>query len=268
MQTPLLRQKGQSLLEILFAIAIFTIGFITIGYLLIDAEKALVRNIEFTEARLLSREGIEAVRTIRDRNFTDVNVGTYELVKDGNLWNLESVTPSDSKYTRTITIRKTEPGTREITSSVVWNDMHQVARNVALTAILTNWRVTDGDAELLQVDTSNAVLSETTEALTNISIQNTGLMPIVITSMILAWDNFNTLHQITVEGTDVFTIPTPPSDGLVSGASIDITDYTLGAFEGAKTIGQILFNGSMYGTDFLLTFVLGDGSERTVRVDF
>ena len=71
--------RGQSLIEMLFAVAVFTIGVVTIGYLVFDSFTSLRFGKETMQARLLASEGLEAVRTIYEDDFALLESGTYGL---------------------------------------------------------------------------------------------------------------------------------------------------------------------------------------------
>jgi Tfp pilus assembly protein PilV len=262
-------QKGQSLMEILFAVAVFTIGFITIGYLVIDAEHSLIRNIEFTQAQLLAREGLEAVRIIRDRDWNDVTVGTYGIVFEDNTWNftLES-SDTTSKFVRSIIVTETAQGMKEILSTVVWNDSLGHERSLSLVGALSDWRGPRGGFTSFVVDTTNVALSETQEAITTLQIQNIGLEPIIISGMMFEWDNSHTLHQIVVNGEDVFFVPSDSELSIRPGEVIDTTDFELVAGSSPLPIDSIVFDGPMLGSTVLVTFMLGDGSMQSTSLSF
>lgn len=259
------RESGQSLIEILFAITLFVIGVVTIGYLVIESQRSLQNNIEFTQASLLAEEGIEAVYSIRDRDFSLLAEGTYGISAVNGSWELLTASSdTTSKFIRSVTIEDIDGDIKKIVSTVTWDEQEQ---SVAFSSYVTNWKDYGGNASALLVATSTAALSISGEELQGITIENTSIEPITIAEISLQYDSLNTMHQITIDGTPVFLMASSSSSAASSGDIIDIEDYTLQSGIGPNTIDAFAFNGSMLGIDILITFIMSDASVREVAVD-
>ncbi len=258
-------EKGQSLMEIVFAIAIFTVGIVAIGYLSIDAQRSLNKHILSSQARLLAVEGIEVARIIRDNDFASLTPGTHGLQLAGGLWSfvgsVEEVSPA---FDRSIIISNVSPGIKKVSSKVTWSDSSQVGREVFFDSYLTDWRVIHEEAEFISIDTSSSTLSEGLDSVIDITIENTGPNPITIIEMVVEWNNLNTLSQIIVQGTEVFS----SLIGINSGEVIDITDYVLGVGTGTHTINQIQFSDSMIGSNLTIKFNMSDNSQAVASTSF
>lgn len=264
-----IRQSGQSLIEILFAIAIFTVGVLTIGYLIIDAQASLQKNIEFTQARLLASEGIEAVHSIRNADFNNLAVGTYGLELVDATWNLVQSEPDEtSKFIRTITIEDINPKVKHVISTVVWVDgIGQAEHHLSFESYITSWTQDNTDAEALVLEGDAATTSPSGEEIIGLVIENTGSDEITITEIMGEWNTAYTVQNITIDGTEVFAVSTTTEAG-VSGGTIDIEDYLLLPNEGPKTIDVIDFDGSMVGSTLTLDFILSDESSKDISLDF
>ena len=262
-------QSGQSLIEILFAIAIFTVGVLTIGYLTIDAQVSLQRNIEFSQARLLAYEGIEAVRTIRNSDFNNLSAGTYGLTLSGAVWGLEEGEPDQtSKFIRTIEIEDISPKIKHVTSFVVWSGIGQIERNVSFESYVTSWTQEASDADSIVISSDQATTSSNGEEVLELTIENTGSDEITLTEMVGVWNNINTIQAITIGGTEVFAVSTSSPQGEVSGATVDIVDYLFMPEVGSVDIDSIMFDGSMVGATLTLSFVFSDQSSKEVNLSF
>lgn len=134
------KQSGQSLIEIIFAIAIFTIGIVTIGFLAIDARVSIAEATNMVQARMLAEEGIEAVISIRDKDFDLLTSGTYGLLLVGGYWTLSSAVDNQFGFERTIDIVNIDDDTKDVTSQVRWNSVNGKEKKVLYTIRLTNWR--------------------------------------------------------------------------------------------------------------------------------
>lgn len=255
-------------MEILFAIALFVIGIVTVEYLLIDAQRALMKNVEYTQAHFLAYEGVEVVESIRNNSFEELTPGVSNLILVDGVWTLGiDTTFIDSKFTRDVSITDADAHTKKIVSSVRWIDASLTEQEVSLTRHLTDWQGRLNEAASLSVFVGEATLSIDEEALINITLENTGDTPITVTEMRLQWSNSQTLLSITQDGTTIFANATS-SPAIDSGALVDVNDFVVEGGSIAETLGPIIFNGSMNGSDFLVSFTLSDGSTKDVRVDF
>lgn len=259
-----LTQKGQSLIEILFAITIFTMGVVTIGYLILSGLNALNYTNESSRARFLASEGIEAVTSIRDGDFDMIPAGTYGLMIHEGHWVLASSSDVHGKFIRTITIDDIDTDTKDVTSNVVWNMLGGNQKNITYTTRLTNWNQTKGDAGYLDVATDGISLNASSTELSGLRIKNMDATSIVITGMTIFWNASVQLERITIGGNDVFTAST--SVPVSSGVPIDIVDYTLEPISGFHTIDAFVFDGSLGNSNLTVLCTLSDGSIRSIYI--
>ena len=146
------RNKAFSLMELVLAIAIFAIGSIVAGNLMIDANTATRIDLDKAQAVLIAREGIEAVTSIRDANFAYLSTSTWphglESGGGGFGWAFSTATSTvvEAKFYRSIYITLnptsdfTSTSTAIATSTVTWENARGVSDSVSLTTVLTNWR--------------------------------------------------------------------------------------------------------------------------------
>lgn len=153
----LIPNYGQSLVEVVVALAIFALLAAAIVTLAAGSFIGLNKGGEQTQAEAFAEEGIEAVRAIHDRAWNELIYSPAKISAAGNQWGLIS-TPSeliDNKYTRTITFsdvcRNSSndiadcPGTytdvhsKRVTVKVEWTAGPSVTNMVQRIAYLTNW---------------------------------------------------------------------------------------------------------------------------------
>ena len=72
-----INNKGQSLLEVIIALGLFAIAAGTVFILLGSQFKSLEIVRDGTQAISLAEEGLEAVRTIRDRYWDELDLGNH-----------------------------------------------------------------------------------------------------------------------------------------------------------------------------------------------
>lgn len=150
------KNDGFSLIEIIMAIAIFAVlagGGLT-GFIPVLNQNR--QSGEILEANRLAEEGLEAARSIRNRNYNLVSNGTVGVGISNNLWNFVGTSDVTDKYTRQLIISTasrdaggtlslsgtSDPDTKLVTSKITWNYSVGDTKQFSLNTILTNWRQT------------------------------------------------------------------------------------------------------------------------------
>lgn len=136
------QEKGISVVEVVIAIAVVSTAFFAISQVSILAIRASAERNTKSEALMLSQEGMEAVRSIRDAswstNIAGLNFGsTYYTATSSGQWILTQTDPGliDGKFTRTVKIENVsrninddivtsgganDPYTKKVTVTVSW----------------------------------------------------------------------------------------------------------------------------------------------------
>ncbi|KKP37754.1 MAG: LVIVD repeat protein [Candidatus Peregrinibacteria bacterium GW2011_GWA2_33_10] len=149
------QKKGQVLLEVLLAVLIFSIITLAAINLLFYSIQAQQRRFEQNAAYSLLRECFEAVRHVRDTDFSLLQNGTFGLnFSSGNINLVAGNEIIDNKYTRAITISDifrdndlniADTGTLDLHSKkaiceISWKPAHLPPRQINSQSILTNWQ--------------------------------------------------------------------------------------------------------------------------------
>ncbi len=162
--------QGQSMVEIVVALAIFVLIIASLTSLILGSFSSLERGKQFTKAQTLAQEGIEAVRTIRDRAWNELIYNRSAVAVAGNQWVFvgEGTTEQIGSYTRFIDflpiyrdgngniVSSTTPDSyldvlsKEIIVRISWEIRDGVDNTIEQTTYLTNWRA----KEWLQTDWS------------------------------------------------------------------------------------------------------------------
>ena len=132
-------QAGVTVVEIVIATAVIGIIFSTLGGTLMYG----IRNSEFggerERAAMLANEGIEATRNIRDEDFTNLVDGTYGLAVSSNQWTFSGSQDISNGFTRETTISSVDASTKEVTTSVAWDESSNRPGSVSVTTRFNNW---------------------------------------------------------------------------------------------------------------------------------
>lgn len=147
-------EVGFGIIELIVAMAIFML--IAVGGVTVVLQGINVNRLggEQGFANLYAQEGIEAVRSIKNRGWDNLSEGTYGLSRTGNEWNFSGASDTSDKYTRQVTIvggRRDAGGNIidsggtvdsdlfKATSKVTWDFSPTRSSSVELTTYLTQW---------------------------------------------------------------------------------------------------------------------------------
>lgn len=132
-------KSGFSLVEVILASAVFMLVVTALigAYLYGQEATALAGNR--ARAVMLAQEGLEAVRNMRDFDFTNLADGTYGLSTAGNQWSFLGSQDISDMFTRQIIISSLDLTRRSITANVSWQQNPQRTGLISLTSRLTDW---------------------------------------------------------------------------------------------------------------------------------
>lgn len=151
------RKEGQSILEVIVAMAIFALISVTLISLALGSFVGLEQGGEQTEAEYLAQEGVEAVKAIYGRAWNELEYNTSAVSLDTNGWFFdgEGTTENIGQFTRTILFssvcRDTQndvvncPGaytdvhSKRVTIVVIWSTRDGISNTVKRELYITNW---------------------------------------------------------------------------------------------------------------------------------
>jgi Tfp pilus assembly protein PilV len=249
-------QKGQSLVEILFAIAIFTIGVVTIGYLIIDSFASLDLSERTQKAQLLASEGIEAIKLIQDEDFSTLDAGTYGLNFE-EVWELQSESDEVDGFTRSILIEDIDTEIKKVTVVVTWEGRGG-ERTLSLSTRITNWEQTGGEAGRIQFDTNDVQQVASSSEIVGLGVRNVGTTLAILETLNVKWEGEALLDGVSIDG-HVTT-----QTGTESGEDIDVDDYVLMQGAGFYLL-TFDFTEDPEG-DVVVNAFFSDGSVKHVRI--
>lgn len=157
----MLNNKGQSLLEVILAVALF--GFIcsALVSMSLGGFSSLRQGGEYIEAEAYAQEGIEAVRAVRDSAWNKIIYNNSAVTSTGNIWQFvgENTSSTFGKYKRTIVFANvcrdafnnitacpgsyTDLNSKQATVIVSWLSEHNAVNTIQKITYLTNWESRD-----------------------------------------------------------------------------------------------------------------------------
>lgn len=255
--------KGFSIVEILLAISFFGLTITGLIGGLVYGQQSIALAGNRARAVFLAEEGLEAVRNIRDDDYTILTPGGKGLAVSSNQWVFSGGLDTTDIFTRTTTISPVggaNSSKKNITVAVTWQQNPQRTGSVTLVSCLTNWQATNM-ASILSVDTSAAEIDPGNNTrVIGVTLENIGDVPITIASMVTVWSGApggTKLDQININGSAVWT------GSANSNQTQDITDLVLNPGSGPVAINFLDFSKNMTGTTIQLTFTMNDNSSTT-----
>lgn len=151
-----LKLKGFSLIELLFAGAIFVVFATGIIEVLLFGLETDRLGEETTIATQYAASGLEALRSLEAKNFNDLSItDATGIARDNGDWTLSGTNNTFGKYTRVIKIEEVrrsgdgnidegggdaDPDTKKVSVTVSWKVTPSRSNEVVLDTFLTRWK--------------------------------------------------------------------------------------------------------------------------------
>ncbi|OHA70375.1 MAG: hypothetical protein A3F15_02440 [Candidatus Wildermuthbacteria bacterium RIFCSPHIGHO2_12_FULL_40_12] len=139
-------EKGQSLMELIIAVGIFTVVVSGLAFFILNSYVSGRLSYEVTKAGFLAQEGMEAVRSIRDNDWTELEDGDHALIVSDGKWFFDPVATEEdiggqlTEGKRVITIESVEDDSKKITSKIGWKFSEGRMEEIILESYLANWQ--------------------------------------------------------------------------------------------------------------------------------
>lgn len=204
-------QYGQTLIEVILVTFLFGVLGTGLAATLVTSAQSSKRGIEHVVASGYIKEGIEAVRSIRDRDWSEIVSGTHGLTTAAGYYDFDGTTNSlgDGVYTRTITIEEVyregsltgnisangtvfDAAIRRVTVNVTWLGTDRNMKNLDAVFYVSNW---DQEA---WTQTLTADFEAGRENSTDIITQGNG--EVVLRSHNSDWDRIEPLYNMDLVG--------------------------------------------------------------------
>ena len=136
-------KSGFSIVEVILTMSIFVL-LVTVfvsAYLYGQESFALAGN--WVRAVGIARQGMDAVKNMRDESFVNLVDGTYGLGIFGYQWVFSGTEDWTGIFKRQVIISTIDSKRKQVVVRVQWQQSSQRTKTVELTSILTNWRAED-----------------------------------------------------------------------------------------------------------------------------
>lgn len=133
-------KKAFSTVEAMLALATFSLIITSLVGGLIYSREATAISGTRNRANFLAEEGLEAVRNMRDADFSLLTDGNHGLQVTGNQWSFNGSSELiDNFFTRQIQVSSVDTDKKQIISQIIYQQNGQRTGLVTLTTYLSNW---------------------------------------------------------------------------------------------------------------------------------
>ncbi len=133
--------KSFSLIEVVFAISLFSVFLTIIIGSLVYAQDSMEDFGKHSRAILLAEEGQEAARAIKNNDFTELTDGSHSLISNTGKWQFASGEETIDSFKRTVAVSTVDEFTKKIDVNVSWPTRTGRTDSFALSSFLSNWNV-------------------------------------------------------------------------------------------------------------------------------
>lgn len=140
---PIKNRNGYALVDVILGATLFLIIVTFAIPSLLYGEESTMLSGQRQRAVIYAEEGLEALRNLRDANFSNLTIGgPYGLATSSGFWSLNGTSTTDGEFTRQIFIGNLGADRLVATSTVTWSQNLQRNSAISLTTYLTNWEKT------------------------------------------------------------------------------------------------------------------------------
>ena len=135
------RRSGQSILEVIIALAIFALFAASMVSLALGGFTSLIKSDEYLTAAALADEGLEAARAIRDGAWNELVYNQSAVSSSTGAWRFlgEGTSETIGSFQRVITFTPLDLYRQEVTAKVNWLTTPGGAAEVTRATYLTDW---------------------------------------------------------------------------------------------------------------------------------
>jgi type II secretory pathway pseudopilin PulG len=134
-------RSGQSMIELLLAIAVMVIMLASTAGVMSVTEKRVEEMTREAQALALAEEGVQATISIADRSWSDLTAGQHGLAVGSSpvMWVFQGISDSNGDYTRTLTVTSEDQDTKKVVIVVTWHPAPGRTATIEEELVLTDW---------------------------------------------------------------------------------------------------------------------------------
>jgi Tfp pilus assembly protein PilV len=134
------KARGFLLVEILLASSLFIIFLTAFAGVFYYGMQSSVLAGDRSQAIMFAEEGQEALRSMKNINFSNVTDGVHGLVYSNNAWSFVGTQDTSGSYTRQVTVTTVDENRKDVTISVIWQQTPGRTGGVSFSGRVTNWK--------------------------------------------------------------------------------------------------------------------------------
>ena len=259
---------GFSLIEVIISSAlILLLATLFTNAILVGQEGTSISGMR-ARANLVAEEGLEAVRNMRDSTFLNLVNGTYGVTAVNGTWGLVGTSSMVDMFTRNITIQSVDTVTKQITSTVTWQQNSLRTGSVSLVGYLIDTSLLVPQIKSLQIDVSGGHISASNR-LVGVKIKNVGAVALTLSTTTASWVGGSQTHLTEVDingGTRWASVGGYyPAGPQATGTPVGLTPIIMSP-NSQTPINNYIFDGNIHGSTFTIGFTMSDNSSTTITL--
>lgn len=136
-------QRGQSLVELVIALAVFSIVISAGVSLFFGGQMTLVNSGQAQSALRMAHDGLDGTRSIWSQDWMQLTNGDHGLQFSNGTWQFSGTSDTKDEFTRHITISTVSDVIKKIYSTVTWQGSVGDTKQIQLVETMSNWAAAD-----------------------------------------------------------------------------------------------------------------------------
>ncbi|MDP4008575.1 MAG: hypothetical protein Q8P68_05285 [Candidatus Peregrinibacteria bacterium] len=251
LQKVFLKKQASLLLEIIVSIGVFILIATSVVVMSLGSHTGTLRSEGRLEATAIAQQGVEAVRSIRDFDWTNLTVGAHGLSRVNGYWEFIGTSDTIGAYTRSIIVTEISPDRKDVAVNVSWEVTTGVPNSLTMTSRFTDWQssswILSSVLDFTNGFLNSLVITNTLDGELEFDVISDWSTPSILTSF--DFDGSSDVNDIFLVGNTLYMVTNQTSAGA-EFIVLDVSDVgngnitKLGSFELSVNGNQIFVDGN------------------------
>lgn len=145
-------REGFLLVEILLSTSLFVLFLTAFAGVFYYGLQSSILAGKRSQATMVAEEGQEAVRSMKNSNFSSLVAGAHGLTYAGDTWSFSGTVDTVNGFTRQVTVTDIDSNRKDVTVTVTWPQTTNRTGSISFSSRVTNWKTVLNLGEGLMVN--------------------------------------------------------------------------------------------------------------------